>query len=165
MRSSFTTVNTCSGRGRVASADSETFMAPTPSWARGSLIEVSQSPLSGAMFAGGLAGGRVPLADADVLVSPAATETHDHDDDRQQKCRDTTTGMMMHVVFPPLDSSSEGQYGEATSRIEWDFLTMCTTLVLAAGPKNACVRTVVRTLYPACCASVVQRRRGELRLR
>ena len=74
MRSSFTTVNTCSGRGNVASADSETFMAPTPSWARASLMEVSQSALSGAMFAGGLAGGRIPVAEADVLVSPAAME-------------------------------------------------------------------------------------------
>ena len=49
-------------------------MLPTPSGARASLMAVSQSPLSGAMFAGGLAGGRIPAAEADALVSPAATE-------------------------------------------------------------------------------------------
>ena len=37
-------------------------------------MEMSQSALSGAMFAGGLAGGRIPVAEADVLVSPAAME-------------------------------------------------------------------------------------------
>ena len=74
MRSSLTTVNTCSGSGSAASADSETSIGPTPSWARASLIAVSQSPLSGAMFAGGLAGGRIPAAEAGALVSPAAME-------------------------------------------------------------------------------------------
>ena len=62
MRSSFTTVNTCSGSGSEANADSETFMAPTPSWAAAELMAESQSPLSGAMFAAGLPGGRIPAA-------------------------------------------------------------------------------------------------------
>ena len=36
-------------------------------------MEVSQSGLSGAVFADGFDGGRMPAADAGVLVSPAAT--------------------------------------------------------------------------------------------
>ena len=46
-------------------------------------MEVSQSLLSGAMFAGGLAGGRIPAAAAGVLVSPAATELMTMTSDRQ----------------------------------------------------------------------------------
>ena len=45
MRSSLTTVKTCSGIGSAANDDSETFMAPTPSWPRAESMEASQSPL------------------------------------------------------------------------------------------------------------------------
>ena len=62
MRSSFTTVNTCSGSGSEANADSETFMEPTPSCEAAELMEESQSLLFGAMLAAGLLGGRMPAA-------------------------------------------------------------------------------------------------------
>ena len=52
MRSSFTAAKTCSARGRVSSCDSNTGMFPTPSRARAWSIDVSQSALLGAMFAG-----------------------------------------------------------------------------------------------------------------
>ena len=73
-RSSLTTVKTCSGTGSAASADSETFMPPKPSWPRAESMEASQSVLFGAMLAGGLDGGRIPAAPAGALVSPAAME-------------------------------------------------------------------------------------------
>ena len=49
-------------------------MAPTPSWPRAESMEASQSVLSGAMTADGLAGGRIPAAPTGALASPTAKE-------------------------------------------------------------------------------------------
>ncbi len=62
----------------------------------------SQSPLSGGMLADGFAGGRIPVAAAGPLESPAPMKLMTKCADWQQKCRDPTTGMDMHVVFPLL---------------------------------------------------------------
>lgn len=74
MRSSLTTVKTCSGTGNTDDANSETPKPPRPSWARAPLMEANQSVLLGAMLAGGLDGGRIPAAPADALDRPAAME-------------------------------------------------------------------------------------------
>jgi hypothetical protein len=50
------------------------FMAPTPSALRALSMAVTQSLLSGAMFAPGFDGGRIPAAEAGALVKPAAIE-------------------------------------------------------------------------------------------
>ena len=49
-------------------------MAPTPSWARAESMEAKKSPLAGAMFAAGLAGGNMPTAPAGAAANPDATE-------------------------------------------------------------------------------------------
>ena len=58
-------------------------MDPTPSWLRASSMDVSQSGLSGAMFAEGFAGGRMPAADAGALGEPGRERAHDHGPDGQ----------------------------------------------------------------------------------
>jgi hypothetical protein len=74
MRSSLTTMNSCSGAGRLSSTLSSTSMGPTPSTARAASIDVSQSLSLGAMLAGGFDGGRIPAAPA-AAVDPIAATT------------------------------------------------------------------------------------------
>ena len=95
--------------GRQAGeADSETSIGPTPSWARASLMDVSQSLLAGAMFA--RVGRRQDPRGAGGCTGQSGRDgAHDDGADRQQKCRDTTTGTGMHAVFPLLTSLPSDQ--------------------------------------------------------
>ena len=104
MRSSLTTVNTCWSIGRADSADSDTFIGPTPSAARPEFTDWSQSELLGAMLAEGFDGGRIPAAPAGALVSAVAADAMQSTANGAIECSKRITGTAIHLVFPLLIS-------------------------------------------------------------
>ncbi len=116
------TVSACSSKGSAASADSATFIGPTPSCARAELMEDSQFPLPGAMLLGGFDGGRMPAAPAGARDS-RRQRAGDHNSYRQQQRRNATTGTTEHCTLPLVMTSYEDQYRERIGSCEWVLLT------------------------------------------
>jgi hypothetical protein len=69
------TMKSCSGTGKASMANSFTGIAPTPSLALATSMDVNQSLLLGAILAGGLPGGSIPAAPAGAADKEAAVST------------------------------------------------------------------------------------------
>src|SRR6185437_11525734 len=125
MRSLLTTVKTCWSTGSVDSVDSDTAIAPTPSWARPLLMDASQSLLLGAMLAPGFDGGRIPAADAGLLNSPDANVLMTSSPIGSRSVAIRRRARVCTLSFPLLTLLRSRQYGGRKSQIKWDLLTIC----------------------------------------
>ena len=119
-------------------------------------MAVSQSLLCGAMFAGGLSGGRIPAADAGAgaLINPATTELMTMAPIGSKSVA-MTTSTLLHAVFPPVNNSSQLSVSEeARTKGMGPFGTIAALLRWSASAAHRGWAYVVATvLCRGCCTA------------